>query len=711
MARAMSALKLLLHLLTSALAFEAELLPAGPKITAHLGDRLVLTCRSSGCASPRFTWRAEMDVPLAAAVQTGSTESTLTMERLGVEHEHLYLCTSTCGSVSKQMKVQIEVYSFPHDPIIETSTTLEAGAHCTVTCTVPDVFPSDLLSVQLIKDGQILAELPYDSDRSLKTKNLSFQFIPKAEDNGKEFICTAKLSFDDPKKEPQQRESTKKVNVNYPPQNTAISITPFSTVLEGANLTLTCTARGNPPARIIWRKQSSHKSLQTLGETGSIAIPNAEFTDSGVYICEAKNTAGSTTVQTEISVQGQPKIPQISIFPSTSVKEGDSIRIQCLAEGNPAAKITLRKKSEDGDRVLQSANGTVPIADVQFQDAGLYECEAENTFGRKRISALLIVEFGPVIVISVEPSTVKEGDVVTLLCTSYGNPSPEISWKKYLAPGSSQFISKDAALILKDVKMDDSGIYECEGINQHGKDRKAVELIVQVPPQETTLAVLPSETVKEGDNVFISCTSVGVPAPQIILKQKTEAGDRVLESEDGTYTIQEVQEEHAGTYECEATNKLGQQSRSIKLDVQVPPRNTTVFVSPSEKVTEGDNVTITCTTYCNPSPMIILKKVFPENETILFSKNGTFTLYDVTKSDTGKYIIDVSNNVGNDTKVIEISVIEKMDNPKPNSLGITLLLCASCLAVTAAAGVALYKFKQAKLKGSYSLINALRRRL
>lgn len=82
-----------------------------------------------------------------------------------------------------------------------------------------------------------------------------------------------------------------------------------------------------------------------------------------------------------------------------------------------------------------------------------------------------------------------------------------------------------------------------------------------------------------------------------------------------------------------------------------------MLIYPSESVNEGVNVTITCTTYSNPPPEIILKKVYPYNKTILSSKNGTFTLYNVTRNDTGKYLVNVSNEAGTDIEVIEIAVI------------------------------------------------------
>lgn len=116
--------------------------------------------------------------------------------------------------------------------------------------------------------------------------------------------------------------------------------------------------------------------------------------------------------------------------------------------------------------------------------------------------------------------------------------------------------------------MEDSGVYVCEGINQAGIDRKEVELIIQVAPKDIQLTAFPSESVKEGDTVIISCTCGNVPKTWIILKKKAETGDTVLQSRDGAYTIHKVQLEDAGVYECESKNEVGLQLRSLTLDVK-----------------------------------------------------------------------------------------------------------------------------------------------
>lgn len=69
---------------------------------------------------------------------------------------------------------------------------------------------------------------------------------------------------------------------------------------------------------------------------------------------------------------------------------------------------------------------------------------------------------------------------------------------------------------------------------------------------------------------------------------------------------------------------------------------------------------ITCKTYSHPPAVIILKRVDLAKEITMCSKNGTFALCHVTQNDTGVYVISASNEVGDDSGWIEISVMSRM---------------------------------------------------
>ncbi|NXL36544.1 VCAM1 protein, partial [Glaucidium brasilianum] len=516
-------------------AFEMEIIPAN-RIVAQIGETLILTCNATGCASPSFSWRTQMDNPLGGTVNNHMTYSTLTMNPVSIVNSHDYLCTVFCGEKGKKEKsIKVELYSFPSDPIIEISPSFVAGEPVTVTCKIPDVYPSHRLEVLLKKEEHVLHEKEFyeDDSTNTETKTVTYSFNPTAEDIGKDITCVAKLPIPTMDFEPKERVTSQKLNANFGPQNTIISSFPGNLAMEGDPLKLTCVTESNPPPQIIWRKHLADESIQHLIENNVLSIPHAHFTDSGLYICEVTNLVTNITEKAtvDIVIQDGPKNTTISVIPATAVKEGETVMMKC---------------------------------------------------------------------------------------TSSGNPAPVISWKKKKGTGESEKISEGATLTIQKIKSQDLELYECEAYNQFGKEEKSVKLLVQVPPQ-----------------------------------------------------------------------------------------NITVLIYPSENVKEGENVTITCSTYSNPPSQMVLKKVHQEKEIILPSVNGTFILYNVTKNDTGRYLLDVFNEVGNNVKVIEIAVVGRLEKPDQMIPVIIAFSCVTAIAVPVVA-ILIYVFRKAKINGSYSLVKALR---
>ncbi|KAM6065788.1 vascular cell adhesion protein 1 [Chlamydotis macqueenii] len=623
MERTSQVVLIVLYVLITVKAFEVDIIPAN-RIVTQIGETLILTCNTTGCASPTFSWRTQMDNPLGGTVNNYKTYSTLTMNPVSVVNSHDYLCTVFCGEKEKKEKsIKVELYSFPSDPVIEIRPSLFAGEPVAVICKIPDVYPSSRLEVFLKKEEHILVEKYFyeDDSTNAETKTVMYSFNLTAEDIGKEITCVAKLEIDSMDFEPKERVTSQKLNANFGPQNTIITVSPGNSAMKGDPLKLTCVTESNPPPQIVWRKHLADESIQHLVENNVLFIPHAHFTDSGLYICEAINLATNKTEKAtvDIVIQGAPYIVQLAIEPSTTVQEGEEVSIQCSAESNPPPKIILRRKSDSADIVPYSEGRILFLPSVTFLNGGDYECVAENEFGKNKSEKTLNVEYGPKnTTITVIPATsVKEGETVTMKCTSSGNPAPVISWKKKAASGEPEKIFKDATLTIQNTKSKDLGLYECEAYNQFGKEEKAVELLIQVPPQ-----------------------------------------------------------------------------------------NIIVLVYPSENVEEGENITITCSTYSNPPSQMVLKKVHQEKEIILPSVNGTFVLYNVTKNDTGRYLLDVFNEVGNSIKVIDIAVVGRL---KKTDQMLPLIIAFSCVTAIAVPVVAIliYVSRKAKINGSYSLVKAL----
>ncbi|XP_071607036.1 vascular cell adhesion protein 1 [Heliangelus exortis] len=485
MGRASQAVLIILCVLMTVKAFEMEIIPAN-RVVAQIGETLILTCNTTGCVSPRFSWRTQMDNPLGGTVNNHRTYSTLTMNPVSIVNSHDYLCTVFCGEKEKKEKsIKVELYSFPTDPIIEISPSLVAGEQVTVTCKIPDVYPSHYLEVLLKKEEHVLHEENFFQDDSTNTesKTVTYSFNLTAEDIGKEITCVAKLPIPGMDFEPKERVISQKLNANFGPQNTTITVSPSNSLMEGDHLKLTCVTESNQPLHTVWRKHPAGDNIQHLIENNVLSIPHAHFTDSGQYTCEVTHLATNKTekASVDIFVQGAPNIAKLSIEPSTTVQEGENVSIQCFAESNPPSNIILRRKSDSADMGPYSEGGTVLLPSVTFLNGGVYECVAENKFGKSTKEITLNVEYGPKnTTISAIPATVvKEGETVMMKCTSSGNPVPVISWKKMKATGESVKIFQGATLTIQNIKSADLGLYECEAYNHFGKEEKAVKLVVQ----------------------------------------------------------------------------------------------------------------------------------------------------------------------------------------------------------------------------------------
>lgn len=662
------------------------------RVIAQIGDVISLTCRTTGCEPPSFSWRTQIDSPLNGKVRNEGNNSTLTMDPVSFNNEHAYVCTATCGSKKLEKGIQVEIYSFPKDPEIHLSGPLELGKPVTVTCMVPDVYPFDRLEVNLMKDNKLLKNQEFLEPmerKSLETKSLVVTFIPTNEDIGKALVCQAKLNIDEFDFEPKERETTKKLQVYISPKNTVISVSPSTKLQEGGSVTMTCSSEGFPAPQIFWSKKLDNGNVQLLSGNATLTLIAMRIEDSGIYVCEGVNQVGKDGKEVELIVQEKPFIVEISPGPQVIAQIGDSVVLTCGVTGCESPSFSWRTQIDSplsGQVKTEGSKSTLTLSPVSFENEHSYLCTV--TCGRKKLEKRISVDLysfprdpeiemsgllvsgnpvtvscevpnvypsdrleielfkgesviesktfledmdrksletksldmtfipttedtGKVLVclaqlrvgemefepkqrqstrmlhvnvaprdttILVSPSSIlEEGSSVNMTCSSNGLPAPKILWSRQLSNGDLQPLSENSTLTLTSTKMDDSGIYVCEGINQAGISRKEVELIIQVAPKDIQLTAFPSESVKEGDTVIISCTCGNVPKTWIILKKKAETGDTVLKSRDGAYTIHKVQLEDAGVYECESKNEVGLQLRSLTLDVKGRENNKDYF--------------------------------------------------------------------------------------------------------------------------------------
>ena len=80
-----------------------------------------------------------------------------------------------------------------------------------------------------------------------------------------------------------------------------------------------------------------------------------------------------------------------------TVKEGDTSKLQCMAEGYPVPTVEEYTWKKDGvprqmgERFSRFAGGSLRIDKTQFEDQGVYECTVKNSRGSATIHMYLTV--------------------------------------------------------------------------------------------------------------------------------------------------------------------------------------------------------------------------------------------------------------------------------------------------------------------------------
>ncbi|XP_078237019.1 immunoglobulin superfamily DCC subclass member 4 isoform X2 [Pogona vitticeps] len=130
-----------------------------------------------------------------------------------------------------------------------------------------------------------------------------------------------------------------------------------------------------------------------VGRT-NLLIPYAQLHHSGVYVCRANKpqTREFVTAAAELRVLAPPTISQL---PETiSRTRASTARFVCKAEGEPSPNIHWMKNGKpllSKGRVKMQSSGTLVINQIGLDDAGYYQCVAENPLGMACAAARLEV--------------------------------------------------------------------------------------------------------------------------------------------------------------------------------------------------------------------------------------------------------------------------------------------------------------------------------
>ncbi|XP_077383929.1 B-cell receptor CD22-like isoform X1 [Festucalex cinctus] len=308
----------------------------------------------------------------------------------------------------------------------------------------------------------------------------------------------------------------------------------------------------------------------------------------------------------------QDSAPRPTITPSTvEVEEGTVLALKCWAPSTcpllpplltwmPELGGVNEAASEDGARITTVMNfsATYQHNRLKVICGAIYRRQAGRTDLYSEDTLRLNVLHGPKNTTVSYPGPVREGTSVTLLCNTTANP--QVSAYAWYQVDAGQVTPLATARKRYTIRVtEDAPSFYCMARNAYGEQNSSVTTIdVEFPPKDTLVVVEPSDTVLEGTPVVLRCQSRAKP-PVYNYSWSIHGGED-LEVGD-LLTLDAAQPRHSGEYRCKAKNVLGEEmSGSVQLDVQYPPKNTTVSMSPPGSILDGSAVTLSCASEANP---------------------------------------------------------------------------------------------------------------
>uniref|UniRef100_A0A3Q3ALP3 Hemicentin 1 n=1 Tax=Kryptolebias marmoratus TaxID=37003 RepID=A0A3Q3ALP3_KRYMA len=449
------------------------------------------------------------------------------------------------------------------------------------------------------------------------------------------------------------------------------------TVLVNKTTQLDCHVDGNPTPKITWFKDrqlvNSHGPHKILLNGRALQVLTAQVSETGRYVCVAKNVAGSAEKHFNLNVH-PPTIVGVSPE-NVTVVVNNFVSLSCEATGFPPPTLSwlnYRGPIQAKTNALIVPGRTLQILKAKVSDGGKYSCVAINAAGEASKHIYLTV-FPPSIRGNSRDSPVEVnvlvGKSVTLECESNAVPPPVITWFKngraVSESANLHILAEGQILEIKhsELQVSDTGQYVCMASNVAGQVNKNFHLNIH-PPSIDGLA---EESVVEtiSNPVAFSCDAAGIPPPNLIwLKNGHPINSESLEmhifSGGAKLQFARLQLSDGGTYTCVASNREGEAHKSYHLTVQPPSISGSDM--PSEMgVLVNKSIQLVCQAQGTPTPTIQWLKdgeaINNEGMKGLVNPRGdTLTVTQADPVHSGKYTCVANNAAGEEDRIFNLNV-------------------------------------------------------
>uniref|UniRef100_A0A8C5LQK3 Contactin-5 n=1 Tax=Leptobrachium leishanense TaxID=445787 RepID=A0A8C5LQK3_9ANUR len=374
-------------------------------------------------------------------------------------------------------------------------------------------------------------------------------------------------------------------------------------------------------------------------ETGNLYIAKAQALDVGSYICLVKNLLTNTRVMSPPTpltlrndgVMGEYE-PKIEVhFPYTfTAAKGTTVKMECFALGNPVPTISWRKVSGfiPSKARLRKSQAVLEIPNVQLEDAGTYECKAENFRGKNAFRGQLQVYTQPQWVEKINDTQIDSGDQLRWECKATAKPRPIYRWLKNGLPlmPQNRIEMVNGILTIHNVNQSDAGMYQCLSENIYGIIYGSAELkvlasapIFELNQRQKTIIIT------KGKEVVLECKPQASPKPTISWMKGDKAvrqNKRVAVLPDGSLRILNASKTDEGKYTCRGENIFGSAEILASVFVTEP---TKIELTPKRtELTVGESIVLSCKAIHDPTLDVMFSWFLNGKEVDFENEDGHF---------------------------------------------------------------------------------------